>query len=599
MMLLLPVIFWGLMLAIDNLDGLGDLYKFEQVSWQYSPGDIPSELGSAWQFEKLPRLFKIEKANVNIWFRVQPKNDTCSSLQAIFIPKQKWGIRLFIHDRLIGETPHSSFVLPNWNTPVFLSLPQGECNSIPTLYIQMKLGSRTALLSPFYIATPEKLLPAYRTHQLLNVTIPQISCIILWVFSLLMMVFWVQRRKNSVYGWFSLVVALWASHTTLRLMALPGFMPYWIWSFLLTACVVWFVSIGIVFTHRFIKIKVPILEVGVNTLNVFLSIVAAWLLYIRSDYYHLIAGKIWIGFALLIGIYNLIRLTFSRNLLFQERICLSGCFLLILSVGAHDYAIVNFWVEQSRQYYLHHAGFIFIVVFLILLILRYQRLLLYQYHVKRTFKNLIFKNAQRFRQDKFNLISRERKRIMQNLHDGAIGHLISAVNSLRLGNINPKLIIDLLQHSIDDLRIIIDSLDEDMNDLGLFLICFRQRYEPRLKACGIELMWTNSINERYVLDADKALNILRIIQESITNVIKHSGASKLKFLAEIDYIESTGCPALYLTLSDNGRGFNGQLAGRGINILHERAENLKGSLQIISSKLTGTRVQLMCPLAGC
>ena len=88
--------------------------------------------------------------------------------------------------------------------------------------------------------------------------------------------------------------------------------------------------------------------------------------------------------------------------------------------------------------------------------------------------------------------------------------------------------------------------------------------------------------------------VLRVAQEALANVAKHSGAAK----AEVDL--SYGPDALTLLVSDNGRGFEpggGDGGGFGFRSMGERMQKLGGYVDVESAPGAGTRVICVCPLA--
>jgi signal transduction histidine kinase len=91
-------------------------------------------------------------------------------------------------------------------------------------------------------------------------------------------------------------------------------------------------------------------------------------------------------------------------------------------------------------------------------------------------------------------------------------------------------------------------------------------------------------------------NLLRIAQESLTNVIKHSGATTATI--ELDY----GAQNVILQIQDNGNGFEqeksaGPREGHfGLLGMSERAKRLGGELAVTSKPGLGTTVRLQVPI---
>lgn len=92
------------------------------------------------------------------------------------------------------------------------------------------------------------------------------------------------------------------------------------------------------------------------------------------------------------------------------------------------------------------------------------------------------------------------------------------------------------------------------------------------------------------LPATVDLAAFRIIQEGITNVVRHAAASRAAIV--IAY----GTDQLEITVDDDGRGVTGP-AGNGIRGMRERAAALGGSLDVGPSPLGGTRIRAILSTA--
>ena len=91
-------------------------------------------------------------------------------------------------------------------------------------------------------------------------------------------------------------------------------------------------------------------------------------------------------------------------------------------------------------------------------------------------------------------------------------------------------------------------------------------------------------------------NLLRIAQESLTNIIKHSGATHAEI--ELDY----GPKNVVLQVTDNGKGFalNNHIGPReghfGLLGMSERAKRLHGEVTVSSTLEAGTIVRVQIPI---
>jgi PAS domain S-box-containing protein len=108
-----------------------------------------------------------------------------------------------------------------------------------------------------------------------------------------------------------------------------------------------------------------------------------------------------------------------------------------------------------------------------------------------------------------------------------------------------------------------------------------------------------SLSDRIKLDIlspDAEVQLLRVIQEALTNARKHSGAHAVKVIIEQDKKQ------VHITITDDGRGFNVNQAGTatgshfGLVFMRERIEQIGGSLKIDSMPGAGTVVELYAPI---
>ena len=98
-------------------------------------------------------------------------------------------------------------------------------------------------------------------------------------------------------------------------------------------------------------------------------------------------------------------------------------------------------------------------------------------------------------------------------------------------------------------------------------------------------------NER-PLELDREQAIYRIIQETLANIARHSGATRV----DISLIYRP--VLLEVAVEDNGRGFdvNQKIRGMGLRSIRERAASIRGSVQIQSEPGQGTRVLIQVPI---
>jgi len=144
------------------------------------------------------------------------------------------------------------------------------------------------------------------------------------------------------------------------------------------------------------------------------------------------------------------------------------------------------------------------------------------------------------------VIADERQRIMMDLHDGVGGQLVNMLAYMEQANQSDTVLRTSLEDALRDMALVIDSLDGS-DDLGTVLASLRDRLEPVLDGHSIRLHWdTENCPSLLGDDASRCLGVARIIQEAITNALKHARAENIQLVSDNTSI----------TVSDDGCGFD-------------------------------------------
>ncbi|MDP2834220.1 MAG: hypothetical protein Q8Q28_13185 [Pseudomonadota bacterium] len=99
------------------------------------------------------------------------------------------------------------------------------------------------------------------------------------------------------------------------------------------------------------------------------------------------------------------------------------------------------------------------------------------------------------------------------------------------------------------------------------------------------------------LEPPEALQVLRILQEALANVLKHARASVVRIDAR--KVERDGHSGVLVSIADNGMGYDmgydeTRHGGRGLGNMRDRARRLGAELRIETE--AGTRVEVFLPL---
>ena len=100
----------------------------------------------------------------------------------------------------------------------------------------------------------------------------------------------------------------------------------------------------------------------------------------------------------------------------------------------------------------------------------------------------------------------------------------------------------------------------------------------------------NDLIDQLINDATIITQLYHIVQETLTNSIKHSNASKIEVILTIDKFE------ISLEIADNGNGNVEQGKGFGLSILKYRINIINGNISIIGKKNEGTVIICRVPI---
>ncbi|MFN4158953.1 MAG: cache domain-containing protein [Gemmobacter sp.] len=202
----------------------------------------------------------------------------------------------------------------------------------------------------------------------------------------------------------------------------------------------------------------------------------------------------------------------------------------------------------------------------------------------------------------FDTQEEERGRVARELHDSISQLLVGVRYTLelarrRFGSGDARA-GDSLSEGIDSLggamrevrRISRDLRPGVLDDLGLGP-ALQSLSEEFGRRTGIEVVF-ETVPFRNRLDGEAKIALYRIAQEALTNIERHSGASRVQL-----FVRGTKAGAV-LRIQDNGRGMppgGRDGAGLGLRNMAERVERLDGTLRILSSQ-DGTVVEAQVPL---
>jgi signal transduction histidine kinase len=152
---------------------------------------------------------------------------------------------------------------------------------------------------------------------------------------------------------------------------------------------------------------------------------------------------------------------------------------------------------------------------------------------------------------------KERERIAKDLHDDLISKLTVLTYALQIENSKVKP-VELLNESIKIARRITHDLTPPLLDQTSLKDLIDDFVAPLSQSYSIDCFYTN--HQLCVLNSDVKLQLFRIVQEVINNMLKHAKASEIKINLRITN------SAVSLVVGDNGVGFDTTLNAKGLGL---------------------------------
>lgn len=192
----------------------------------------------------------------------------------------------------------------------------------------------------------------------------------------------------------------------------------------------------------------------------------------------------------------------------------------------------------------------------------------------------------------------ERMRISADMHD-ELGSGVTAIrllSEIAIGKTQHEPLVEIYKISenanelMSKMNAIIWSMNPGNDTLPAFVAYVRSYVSEFLE--NLNIVYHFSVPDQIpdvMLPGEKRRNLFLVIKESLNNIVKHSGASKVEIIL-------TAHDVLHIVIHDNGKGISPEKQnqfGNGLKNMKRRMEASGGSFSIYSNN--GTTVELTIP----
>ncbi|MBS4221470.1 sensor histidine kinase [Lederbergia citrea] len=199
------------------------------------------------------------------------------------------------------------------------------------------------------------------------------------------------------------------------------------------------------------------------------------------------------------------------------------------------------------------------------------------------------------------VLTKERNRLARELHDSVSQQLFAATMLLSAVNQNPD---PSSETAIKQRKLVEDIINEAQTEMRALLLHLRPiQLEGKSLKIGIEEV-LSELTSKLPLDViwniqdvklDKGVedHLFRIVQEAVSNTLRHAKASLLEVtLKQINQV-------VFLKIMDNGQGFDVnhyKTGSYGLTNIKERASEIGGSAKLISIMGKGSNIEVKVPI---
>lgn len=212
------------------------------------------------------------------------------------------------------------------------------------------------------------------------------------------------------------------------------------------------------------------------------------------------------------------------------------------------------------------------------------------------------KNNQALARHSMQIQEQERRNMSRELHD-EMGQSLTAIKAMAVAVRQPAAdsaaagtaIIEVCNHLSGVVRSMMRTLHPlSLTDLGLgaSLTDLINEWQRRDSSINMQLAYDERVDS---LQPEQAIHVYRIVQECLTNVMRHANATEVMVAVNKNTYDDGRC-LVSIVVEDNGIGKqNNNVQGFGLLAMRERVESMAGDFKFESVSGIGVRVEAWIP----
>jgi signal transduction histidine kinase len=486
----------------------------------------------------------------------------------------------------------------SWNVPRMWQIPNSAVNNKEnTIWIYVaKAAIQEANLGHVHIGVDQQLIPIYKNYQLRQQTLISIGFLINIIVGIFYLMVWVIYRKEVTYLWISLSVTFWVCYssfflltsTPLTTLQLDRLLAWLFSTYTIVSCIsIW----------RFANLKFPKIEKLLLSIFILATIILAL---VPNEY---LKETIQAFFILNMIIFLLENTTYPFLAYKSKQIevyLMAALHALFVPVSIHDAHQILTYQSEFWSPFISPFTALFLGVLLGLRLYRNNKVIstfneTLTSEIETVTQKLSSSLKSQYELALENIRLQERINLSRDLHDGIGGSIVRSIELVKRNkHIEKDNILSILKLLSSDLREIIDngsSLDAQTPESPmLWAAPTRHRFMEIFDELNIQANWHLDNKWKNPPSPLQCLTLTRVIEETFTNIIKHSKATRV----EVTLTETT--QQLTLKIHDNGIGFNpndvSESTHVGLQSMRMRVARIAGQFTVKSSE-AGTEINVI------
>lgn len=554
---------------------------------------------SQWEHVTLPDDWNWRHSHKadTVWYRIDwQRSCTADSKEpvALLLRSVVMAGEVYVNDHHLWSDEQLTEPLSrSWNMPRYWLLQNSWLHEdINTLWIRVVgIEGQSLGLGPVVFGEPRQIYEQYENLWWRNRTLYVANIIVSGVIGILFFCIWIVRRDQTAYGWYAFSSLFWVVFISNILVTKPWPFPDTLTAAKVNAialllCVVYFCLFTLRFGERRFKRYERILWSTTACLIIALVIAPVHVIGYVQILSLLLATVAFLANCLQFPLYAL----HTRQ---REHLMLALCLLVLFVTSLHDFLLI-FKLIPGEFSILPYANIAITLCLSGILGLRHA------HNVRRIeqFNVELADNVAKARAELATILEREytlalsntrlrdRLDIAHDLHDGIGGSLVHMMASVEQGQgpVNRPQVVSMLKLIRDDLRQTIDSNSSPSIKVPAtpleWIAPLRHRFTALFDELGIKSEWVFPGQWLNPPNTLQCLALTRIVEEALTNVIKHSRAR----IVTLSLVQSSR-DALVLHVEDNGIGFD-------VEAVHQA--NISIGMRSMSTRMArvGGRIEL-------